>query len=83
MLIVFRCASLAAALGGYDYGNFFEYASVGYDRDINRVVFTDYPTGESPWYSDIRAWCVAFGCLGFSVTSFEVYRSLQKRRHAS
>jgi len=78
-LVLLRCLSLASALGGWDYGDFMQFAWVGYDATTRSVTFTDYPTGERPWYSFVPAWWIGFGSLGLSTASAVTYRKLRKR----
>jgi len=76
--ILLRCLSLSVSLGGLEYGDFMQFAWVGYDAGTHRVEFADYPTGERPWHSFISAWWLGFGCLGLSVASVVVHRNLER-----
>jgi hypothetical protein len=55
--ILLRCIYLLFWLGDWDYCDFTHYASLGKDAKTGQVEFTEYSTGEAPWYSDIPAWC--------------------------
>ncbi len=70
--ILGRCVCVSIALGGWDLGNFGQFAFVEYDSDIRRVVFADYPTGEYPFYSRVSMWWIGGSCLLFSVALYGV-----------
>src|SRR5207249_4341704 len=76
--------SVACALGGYEYGNFFEYAWVGaVDPVTHQLDFADYPTGERPWYAGVSTWLLGFDCLALSVAlvcGVKAWPNLKDRR---
>jgi hypothetical protein len=65
--LVARSYSLSVAFGGVEYGNFFEYAWIGYSPGMNDLTFADYPTGEAPWYAGVSTWWLGFDCLALAI----------------
>lgn len=72
--ILLRSAYLSFTLGSFEYGDFTHYSSLGKNPDTGEVDFTEYPTGEAPWYSFIPVWWWAFACLCVAGICFALYR---------
>ena len=69
-LILLHCLYLSFTLGDFEYGDFLHYATLGRNPDTGAIDFTEYPTGEGPWYIYISAWWLSFACFCISAICF-------------
>jgi hypothetical protein len=79
LLILGRCIQLSIELGGWDYGDFNQYAWVGYTPTSSELTFADWPTGERPEYSYIPAWYFGLACIFISAICFGLSRLVAKQ----
>jgi hypothetical protein len=72
--ILLRCLFLVLWLGGWEYADFTHFDSLGKNAETGQVEFTEYHTGEGPWYAYFPAWGWGLACFGVSGVCFAANR---------